>query len=143
MITSPQTRPDIANVELVGFESTEIARLHKIVNSPAEERTATTFNLQGRATVEAAMRAVDRHPAPVMLCDSDRVPTAWKELLERFTSLPTPPMLIVTSRLADDRLWAEALNLGAYDVLSTPFDSSEALRSLSLACDRWQQRYPA
>jgi len=34
----------------------------------------------------------------------------------------------VTSRLADERLWAEALNLGAYDVLAKPFDSTEAMR---------------
>jgi CheY-like chemotaxis protein len=42
---------------------------------------------------------------------------------------PDPPMLIVTSRLADDYLWAEALNLGAYDVLAKPFDASEVSSS--------------
>jgi hypothetical protein len=34
----------------------------------------------------------------------------------------------VTSRLADERLWAEALNLGAWDVLAKPFDADEVIR---------------
>lgn len=49
--------------------------------------------------------------------------------------LPEPPCFIVTSELADEYLWAEALNLGAYDVLIKPFDPIELIRSLSLA---WQ-----
>ena len=45
--------------------------------------------------------------------------------------------LIVTSRLADDRLWAEALNLGAYDVLAKPFERMELVRSVSSAWLHW------
>ena len=50
-----------------------------------------------------------------------------------FALLPRPPLQIVTSRLANDRLWAEALNLGAYDVLPRPFDPAEVLRSVGMA----------
>jgi DNA-binding NtrC family response regulator len=35
--------------------------------------------------------------------------------------------------LADEHLWAEALNLGAYDVLAKPFDPTEVVRTLSQA----------
>ena len=41
--------------------------------------------------------------------------------------------MIVTSRLADDRLWAEVLNLGGYDVLAKPFDASEVARVVGTA----------
>jgi len=34
----------------------------------------------------------------------------------------------VVSRLADERLWAEALNPGAYDMLLTPFEAEEVFR---------------
>jgi DNA-binding NtrC family response regulator len=51
------------------------------------------------------------------------------------------PALIVTCRLADERLWAEALNLGAYDVLAKPFDRDEVLRSVSLAWLNWHQNH--
>ena len=46
----------------------------------------------------------------------------------------------MTSRLADDRLWSEALNLGAYDVLAKPYDPDEVLRVLDLAWIRWVER---
>jgi DNA-binding response OmpR family regulator len=53
------------------------------------------------------------------------------------TILPDPPPLIVTSRLADERLWVEALNLGAFDVLAKPFDSTEAMRVVGAAWRAW------
>lgn len=45
-----------------------------------------------------------------------------------------PPKLIVASRLADERLWAEVLNLGGYDLLVKPFVADEVQRVVSLAC---------
>jgi DNA-binding response OmpR family regulator len=64
----------------------------------------------------------------------------WKDLLESTQSLSNPPLLIVTSRHADERLWAEALNFGAYDVIAKPFYPIEVIRIVSLACLRWRQR---
>jgi DNA-binding response OmpR family regulator len=49
--------------------------------------------------------------------------------------------LIVTSRLADEKLWAEALNLGAYDVLAKPFDRQELVRTANLAWLHWRHRH--
>jgi hypothetical protein len=48
-----------------------------------------------------------------------------------------PPLLIVPYRLADEYLWAEALNLGAFDVLAKSFDGNEVDRTLGLA---WRHR---
>jgi hypothetical protein len=45
----------------------------------------------------------------------------------------------VGSRSADEFLWAEALNLGAYDVLARPFEPSEVMRTLSLAWLQWNE----
>jgi DNA-binding response OmpR family regulator len=47
-----------------------------------------------------------------------------------------PPYLIITSRLADDYMWAEVLNLGAYDLLVKPFDPMEVYRVVGFACQR-------
>ena len=52
-------------------------------------------------------------------------------------SLAAPPKLIVSSRLADHRLWAEVLNLGGFDVLMTPFETEEVLRVTSSAWSEW------
>jgi len=39
-------------------------------------------------------------------------------MLDHLTLLPQPAYLIVSSRLGDNHLWAEALNIGGYDVLA-------------------------
>ncbi|MGA3018400.1 MAG: hypothetical protein ABSF62_14870 [Bryobacteraceae bacterium] len=85
------------------------------------------------------MASLRRERIPIILCDRDRTADAWKELLEQFDGLSSPPLLIVASRLADERLWAEALNLGAYDVLAKPFETAEVVRIFNLACLRWNQ----
>jgi CheY-like chemotaxis protein len=72
-------------------------------------------------------------PVPVVVCERDLLPGSWQGLLEKTAFLPEPPAVVVASRLADDYLRAEALNLGAYDVLAKPFDVAELTRSLSLA----------
>jgi DNA-binding response OmpR family regulator len=53
-------------------------------------------------------------------------------------TLSRPPRLVVTSRLADERLWAEALNLGCHDVLAQPFRANELFPVLSFAWRSWQ-----
>ncbi len=87
------------------------------------------WTLRSSPDVASAMSTLRRKLLPLVLCDGEN----WKEMLERLRDLPQPPLLIVTSRVADERLWAEALNLGAYDVLPKPFDLNEVVRVLSLA----------
>ncbi|HLK46753.1 MAG TPA: response regulator [Bryobacteraceae bacterium] len=88
-------------------------------------------------TVERALAVLRNTRIPIVVCDAD---FGWRQVLDKFPSLPDPPFLIVTSRLADDRLWSEALNLGAYDVLAKPYDSSEVARVLNMAWVRWVER---
>jgi CheY-like chemotaxis protein len=92
-------------------------------------------------TLASALTALRKLRVPVVVCESDLQPGTWKEVLEELRTLPDPPFLIVTSRLADERLWAEALNLGAYDVLAKPFDRMEVARIVSMAWLRWKDRY--
>src|SRR4029077_1553816 len=70
----------------------------------------------------SAISVLNRHEISVLLCERDLLPGTWIDVLEHIQGLPTAPSLIVASRLADDHLWAEALNLGAWDVLAKPFD---------------------
>lgn len=78
---------------------------------------------------------------PLVLCERDLFPGSWKEMLDGIKRLSDPPLLIVTSRLADEQLWAEALNLGAYDVLAKPFEVTEVNRVLSLAWLHWRRAH--
>jgi DNA-binding response OmpR family regulator len=64
----------------------------------------------------------------------------WRSLLEAVMRLPCSPSLIVASRLADERLWAEVLNLGGYDLLLTPFEPGEVFRVGGAAWRSWESR---
>lgn len=73
---------------------------------------------------------------PVILCECRLSDGCWKDILRALEARATilkPPSLIVISRLADERLWAEVLNLGGYDVLLKPLDGAEVSRVLASA----------
>jgi DNA-binding response OmpR family regulator len=78
----------------------------------------------------------------VVVCERDLLPGTWLDVLQRLRERPNPPLLIVTSRLADDRLWAEALNLGAWDVVAKPFTAREIARSIEQAWSHWNFHLP-
>lgn len=99
------------------------------------------WRLSACRTLASALKALRKARVPVVVCESDLQPGTWKEVLEELNALPDPPYLIVTSRIADERLWAEALNLGAYDVLAKPFDGMEVTRIVNMAWLRWKSRY--
>jgi DNA-binding NtrC family response regulator len=60
----------------------------------------------------------------------------WLDVLQLAREIPSEPKVIVTDPLADARFWAEALNLGAYDLLAQPFYEPEVRRILYNACSR-------
>ena len=86
-----------------------------------------------------AVRSLEIEPACVAIVDRHLPDGNWKTLLNRLTRLPYTPKVIVTSRLADEGLWAEVLNLGGFDVLSQPFLSSEVLRCVNAAGRHWDE----
>ena len=95
------------------------------------------FTVHPCTTLAAALAALPKQQFEVVVCERDLQPGSWKDVLEQAVILPDPPSFIVTSRLADEHLWAEALNLGAFDVLTTPFDHAETTRVLVAAWRAW------
>lgn len=80
-----------------------------------------------------ALSCLARNPVQVVITEKDLPDWNWKKVLGDIRLLASPPQLIVTSRNADDYLWAEALNVGAYDVLAQPFDRDEVERVVASA----------
>lgn len=76
----------------------------------------------------------------VVICDESLPDGEWSELMAELASVRLPPIFIVSARLADERLWAEVLNLGAFDLLTaTPFDPEEVIRVTESAWIRWNR----
>ncbi len=99
------------------------------------------WKLYGADRLESALAALHEHEVGVVLSEKELPPHSWTDMLRAIRRFQDSPEVIVTSRLADDRLWAEALNLGAYDVLTKPFDRHEVLRSVSLAWLNWHDKH--
>ena len=57
----------------------------------------------------------------------------WKDVLGQLAPMIERPRLIVFSRNADNRLWEEVLNLGAFDLLITPFREHELVFAIGSA----------
>jgi DNA-binding response OmpR family regulator len=87
-----------------------------------------------------ALSFLRNNAVPVLICQADLIDGTWRDLLDETTGMEHAPLLIVTSRLADDSLWAEVLNLGGYNVLAQPFDSREVFRVVGNAWLHWKNR---
>ncbi len=86
-----------------------------------------------------ATRYLERQETPVVIAARDLPDGNWKTVLNLLMRMALPPKLIVTAKLADDRLWAEVLNLGGFDVLAQPFYRGEVTRSVGHACRTWNR----
>jgi len=125
----------------VGLIEEDHASLADILKySECDQRAAGRWKLNACSNLPAALAALRKDRVPVVVCETDLQPGTWKEVLEELRTLPDPPFLIVTSKFADERLWAEALNLGAWDVLAQPFDNMEVTRIVNMAWQRWENR---
>ena len=82
--------------------------------------------LQVHNPTEARL-VLHNRPVDAVIADSQ----CWKSLLAEMWALKFP--FIVAARLADERLWAEVLNLGAYDLVSKPFEAKVVLHVFSSA----------
>ena len=117
--------------------------------SPIQDDHDTLASLLGRdqwkihsaLSLQSASAFLKAHGVPLVVCEHDLSPDTWTQLLDETRLLAIPPVLIMTCRVADDSLWAEALNLGAYDVLAKPLDRTEVTRVLSSAWLHWQRQY--
>jgi DNA-binding NtrC family response regulator len=84
------------------------------------------------ADVQQARKAIRQHDPEIVVCETQvRENGNWQELLEDAQAAQS--LMLVVSRHADERLWADVFNLGGLDVLSLPFDRDELRRTLSSA----------
>jgi DNA-binding response OmpR family regulator len=77
-----------------------------------------------------AMRSLEGNCVHVVMAGTDLPDWPWKRALADLRKLPKAPQLVVASRAADDQLWSEVLNLGAYDLLAQPLRPEEVERVL-------------
>jgi len=110
----------------VGFTDSDYRDLGRCVSGPE-------CRLYRAGARRDGLPLARRHCPDVVICEPSLPDGGWQDLLSDLQSLPRPPMLIVCSLWADDRLWAEVLNIGGYDVLMKPFHQDEVSRVVNMA----------
>jgi DNA-binding NtrC family response regulator len=90
------------------------------------------------ANFHCARGLLEAESFAIVVCEQNLTPYTWRDVLAEVAVIPTRPLVVVTSRLADDYLWSEALNLGAYDVLAKPFVALEVTRTINAALLHWK-----
>ena len=103
---------------------------HEVLNELFQHNSWT---LRRASSVNSASALLNEGTTSVVITERHFPAGDWKDVLEVIHHLRKAPLLIVISRGADNYLWAEALNLGAYDVLAKPLNQTEATRVLTSA----------
>ena len=75
------------------------------------EQTHLKFKVETSVSLVAALEVLQTSRIPIVLVERDLPPSSWRDLLQHAIRLPAPPLLIVTSQLAAEQLWAEAINV--------------------------------
>ena len=132
---------------VIPFVSTKTAAMPlKVLIASSEEQphiyarsslSRTSWIVCSRFRYDEALNLLTSEPFAVVLCDTALTGGSWETLLAVSRELPRPPHFLAFSHSADENLWAEALNLGAYDLLEYPFVDEQFLHVVGLACDSW------
>jgi len=92
--------------------------------------------LHHAGSLQQARAKLQEEEYDVILTEAALPDGKWLDVLHLARECPSEVEVIVTDPQADARFWAEALNLGAYDLLAQPFYEPEVRRILYNACSR-------
>ena len=81
--------------------------------------------------IKTAARRLGSRLFPVVLSEAKLDDGNWLDVLH--LARPVEAELVVTDPWADPRFWAEAINMGAFDLLVQPFQRMEVQRVLASA----------
>ena len=87
-------------------------------------------------TLQQAYAKLQQEDYSVILTEAALPDGNWPDMLHLARQCHRELEVIVTDPQANARFWAEALNLGAYDLLAQPFYEPEVRRILYNACAR-------
>jgi DNA-binding NtrC family response regulator len=98
----------------------------------------SNWHLRSVFNCQEALTLLREESIPVVLCNRQLPDGSWRDLVECADSLPLAPRVIVSSREVNEYLWADVLQMGAYDVLAMPWEAREVLKVIALAWRSWE-----
>lgn len=118
---------DARTSALLATQSDEDARI------AARTLTDLGYYVRRVQSYREAIREMNKCRFTLVLTDVHLGDGSWKDLLSQTAEMVDPPRLMLLAGGVDPALCAEAVNLGAYDVLARPLDGGELRRVGELA----------
>lgn len=84
---------------------------------------------------EAKQKLSSLPSCELLLVDAELPDGSWRDLLEHVIAARKDCEVIVCSRSGDERLWAEVLQCGAFDLIAENCEDREIARVVSCALD--------
>ena len=128
-------------------QSASAAGIAIVLISPLESDWHSLARVYGRVhtqiewfrTCSAGLEFLRTSAGAVVISTTELADGTWQDLLVALADFSPPPVVVVASRLGDETLWAEVLNIGGYDLLLTPFEPEETMRVIKGAWTAWQR----
>jgi len=92
------------------------------------------FLIEEAADVRQARAKLQQDDYQSILTEAALPDGNWLDVLHLVRACPYHAEVVITSPQADSPLWAEALNVGVYDVLAQPYYAPEVRRIVANAC---------
>jgi DNA-binding NtrC family response regulator len=84
-------------------------------------------------TLEDAKGRLQATRSQILLTDVTFEKGSWEDALRMAGRLPLRTVVVLAAHVADERLWLDALERGAYDLIFKPFHAEETRRILENA----------
>ena len=97
----------------------------------------TSWTLETASCLSSAESALRLASPQVVLCDEKLIDGDWLDVLHLAHAINPAPEVVVMSPTADDRLWADALQQGVWDVLMDLQSQRDVVRTIHLAWEHW------
>ena len=86
-------------------------------------------------SMEARQKLMAPHTYELPLVDAELPDGSWRDLIPLLVSSNPPCEMVVCSRTGDERLWAEVIQCGAFDLISEPYEQQEVIRIIQSALE--------
>ena len=93
----------------------------------------TQVRLHHASTVPQALGLLETTQSLVLVVEDEFSDGDWVQMLDLLAVRHPLVAMVVCSQRADERLWAEVINRGAFDLVNRPFYGPELIRILETA----------
>jgi DNA-binding NtrC family response regulator len=132
-LTEPMPAPQSPSLASRGFGCVYLTSSTRSAEQASVLLEIARIRIYRAASLKAAEELLRLTRSRVLMADTTFEKGAWQDALYLTSYLRPLTVLVVAARSANERLWIEVLERGAYDLVARPFHADELRRVLENA----------